>query len=292
MNGKTIDDRVLERYLLNELPGDQIKEINRRLESDGDLKQRVAQLKESNNAILDRYPPESQVREILDRLDRHRREELIINNESASASAGSRVWGKPKWLLIASPALAAVLVFFIFFPLTKPVTDPTDTNPIPIGDTRIKGTQSLDMSKPNLLVYRKVKDHAEILKQGVNAKAGDLLQLAYTVPDAIHGVILSIDGNAAVTLHFPGDVKGSTQLEANQKILLENAYELDDAPGFERFFFITAHRAIDVESVMKGAKDLARHGDHGRSGTIRWNHPDHLVTSQQTSILIIKGDES
>ncbi|MCP4157377.1 MAG: ActD protein, partial [bacterium] len=40
-------------------------------------------------------------------------------------------------------------------------------------------------------------------------------------------------------------------------ILLPNAIELDDAPGFERFFFITSTTPIDVPALLTTAEKLA-----------------------------------
>ena len=69
--------------------------------------------------------------------------------------------------------------------------------------TRIKGTEKIDVSKPHILVHRKVNDTVELLESGDEAKAGDLLQIAYVSAGADYGVILSIDGRGVVTLHYP-----------------------------------------------------------------------------------------
>jgi len=71
-------------------------------------------------------------------------------------------------------------------------------------------------------------------------------------------VILSIDGAGTVTLHFPEQAEAETGLEPNKKFNLSQAIELDDAPLFERFFFVTSAAPIDVRDVLKSAADLAR----------------------------------
>ena len=45
-----------------------------------------------------------------------------------------------------------------------------------------------------------------------------------------------------------------------------NAYALDDAPRFERFFFFTANEPIDVHAGMEALRDLAKSDDalHGK----------------------------
>ena len=74
------------------------------------------------------------------------------------------------------------------------------------------------------------------------------------------GVIVSIDGNGAVTLHAPRDAATSSVLEPEGATLLPDAYELDDAPHFERFFFVTAAERIPVRTVLDAARTLAGQG--------------------------------
>lgn len=69
--------------------------------------------------------------------------------------------------------------------------------------------------------------------------------------------------------------------------MLANAYKLDDAPEFERFFFITSDAEIDVEDILKRAKALANDSHGAKTGNIRLPH-----SFKQFSILIIKGTPS
>jgi hypothetical protein len=41
-------------------------------------------------------------------------------------------------------------------------------------------------------------------------------------------------------------------------VALPHAYELDDAPGFERFFLVTCARAFSVQPVLDAAHAVAR----------------------------------
>jgi hypothetical protein len=127
----------------------------------------------------------------------------------------------------------------------------------------------------------------ELLKNGVKAKAGDLLQIAYESAREIYGVILSIDGNGIVTLHYPEREDQSTVLKKGKKELLGSSYELDNAPGFERFFFITSMSEIDVADVIQKAKRLAQDVKRAKTGNIELIDP-----FKQTSILIIKGEKN
>ena len=124
-----------------------------------------------------------------------------------------------------------------------------------------------------------------LLKSGAKAKQGDLLQIAYISAGENFGVIFSIDGNGAVTLHYPEHKKQSTFLKKEKKVLLESAYELDDAPGFERFFFITSPAPINVDGVLKKAWELARDPNLAETANIELKQ-----SFKQTSVLIEKGD--
>jgi len=122
------------------------------------------------------------------------------------------------------------------------------------------------------------------LSDGDQARAGDLLQLAYVATEESYGMIFSIDGRGVITLHFPEDKGESTQLELNKQFSLPNAIELDDAPGFERFFFLTSGSPIDVHAVFNAVKDAARDPEQVRQTGL--DLPESL---KQYSILILKG---
>jgi hypothetical protein len=102
-----------------------------------------------------------------------------------------------------------------------------------------------------------------------------------------YGLILSVDGRGGVTLHFPAEKDGSSLLVLNKKTALPHAIELDDAPGFERFFLITSGFPIDVEDVLKKAENLARDPERVRQGRL-----DLAEDIRQYSVLILKGESS
>lgn len=266
MRNKKIHSWELEQYILRELPKERLAEIDTQLKEDPALREEIELLKNSNNEILAQYPPDSAVPRILDRVH------LEKTRENYSRSPFF------KRLLIAAPAFAAVIILFLMLPVIKDILGPGTPG------TRLKGEDGIDMTKPNLLVYRQTKDQPELLKKGVVAGAGDLLQIAYVAGEQSHGVILSMDGNGVVTLHFPDGKTGTTTLEKKKKILLGSSYELDDAPAFERFFFITSQSEIDVKKVLAQAKKLAGHGDLAQTGNIELQDP-----LKQTSFLVIKG---
>lgn len=274
---KKIHEHVLEQYLLGELPVDRVMDIEKRLQADRGLREKIDSLKKSNIDILKKYFPGSVVPEIMNRYESEVRRTKKVSR------------AKPLFLrrlLYASPAFALVLILILFvFPIHKKDVGPVSSINV-AESTRVKGTQGIDLSKPNLLIHRKTDDHIELLKNGARAKAGDLLQLAYTVPGEFYGVIFSIDGRGVVTLHFPEEKSESTALKQDKKILLPHAYELDNAPGFERFFFITSKSAVNTAKILEKAESLAKNPDRARVENIEVDE-----TLNQYSILIEKENK-
>jgi hypothetical protein len=83
--------------------------------------------------------------------------------------------------------------------------------------------------------------------------ARDLLQISYNAAGEGFGVVISIDGRGVVTRHLPEEGGVSTKLGSGD-IPLPNAYELDDAPRFECFYFITGEAPFAVDAVINAAK--------------------------------------
>jgi len=140
-------------------------------------------------------------------------------------------------LAAATVAVTALLVFFA----------------LPDAD-RIKGD-----SHPALTIYRDKPSGPERLADGDLARAGDLLRVGYTPAGRAYGVILSIDGRGVLTMHLPpNEAKAVSLVQGATPTLLDRAYELDDAPKIERFYFITGAKPFDVTPILTAAR--AAHG--------------------------------
>ena len=267
MKDREIKAWELERYLLGELTEQRMREIEQLKEENPEIQKEIERLRQSSRDILEKYPVESMVPEIL-RLYEEAREKKVVREQARPI-----FWRR---FLYAVPALAAALVLlFVVLFKTGPET----------FETRIKGEDAVDMTKTQIIIYRKKAGEAEILKNGDPAQAGDLLQIAYVPAGKAYGVIFSIDGNGIVTLHFPEERDGSSLLKEEQKILLGASYELDDAPGFERFFFVTSMSEINVQDILERAEALAESPDLAKQGIFALP-----VTYSQFSILLNKGE--
>lgn len=269
MNKETISEYYLERYVIGELPDEEKEKIRKLSSCDPDIRAVLNHIRSSDSDILALYPPLTVKAGLLRVLaDRPKRAFPL----------------KP--VLTVSSVAAAFLVLFLILPLLKkkPRIIYSDTKK---DVTLIKGIPTVDLSRTQLLVYRQLQESVEILSDGHHARTGDLLQLAYVATDAGYGMILSIDGRGTVTLHLPESQGESTKLERGKQSLLPNAIELDDAPRFERFFFLTSNSPIDVEGVLKEARNLAKNSAQVQQQNI--NLPEHF---RQYSVLILKGEGS
>jgi hypothetical protein len=230
---QTISDLQLEQYALGELSGAQELRVREELGRDVSLRARLSAIEDSNKEILAAYPPEQIVAQIKEKLFR----------QGATAARAPRRVNVLTWAL---PAAAMVAIFLSFFIVREGVVP---------DETRLKGMT------PHLNVFRKTMRGAEELPAGVLARRGDVLQLAYSAGEAKFGVILSVDGRGTVTWHVPSGYSGGSlsapSLDPKGQVVLPAAYELDDAPGFERFFFVYSSKPFDVASVDRAARALA-----------------------------------
>ena len=282
MSEERFSDFYLERYALGELPADMMEEIRGRVASDPALRAALDEIEASNRDILERYP----VSRIKERLDARAAAGRVLERP-----AGFLPW--KRLLTLSSVCATAALLLVLVFPLVKKEFGGRGGTVLaPIDDTRIKGngtgSQAVDLSTTQLLVHRKTGESVELLKNGDLARPGDLLQLAYVSAGEMYGIILSIDGKGVVTMHFPVDGAAvGAALETHQKVLLPDAIELDDAPVFERFFFVSSESPLDPAAILNEARDLAARPDRGLSGSLIL--PDGV---RQYSILILKGERS
>jgi len=315
MQKEVISEYYLERYALGELPGEEAAEISRLASTDAELQAALDEIESSNREILALYPPpmvkaslstqlaaleekpdvdsekisEDTVESASEKLKETLPEEPAAMPSETPAEKLSKKWKKsfPLRPILAISSVAAILLaVLLILPILKQkpgIVQPDGEHDV----TLIKGIPKVDLSVTQLLVYRKIQGKVEILSDGDKAKAGDLLQLAYVATEETketHGMILSVDGRGVITLHYPESKDKSTQLELNKQFSLPNAIELDDAPGFERFVFLTSGSPIDVEAVLTSLKNTIRDPEQVKKRNL--DLPENL---NQYSILILKG---
>jgi len=238
-----VTDWQLERYLLRELPAEENEWIRRQLEEDETVAKRLELLEESNREILRAYPPETMASRIRRRCEKERAD--------ASRTIRSRTIKVVSYTL---PAAAAVALLITLTPLAEWLRGPEAG----LATVRLKGVDG------SLAVYRRIAGGAEKLSGGSLARQNDVIRLAYRSGGARYGIILSVDGRGVITWHLPEDSGGlpdrAPPLTDGGEVALGSAYVLDDAPAFERFFFVFSDRPFRTSSVVEAARRLVSSG--------------------------------
>jgi hypothetical protein len=237
-----VSDIMLERYRLGELPPREREPLDARLPHDDDLRARLDALQRSDEAIRRAHVPELLTAGIRARLE--------------AAGPSTEAAQRHRAMYWAAPALlgALVLLLIAVVPRTAERGDRGDGMSTAAGTTedRIKGLH------PTLTFYRRTANGSETLADGAVAHTGDLLRVGYRAAGRAYGVIVSVDGRRHVTLHLPSHGDRAAPLKHEPTVLLDDAYELDDAPLWERFYFVTSDEPFTVQSVLAAAEQAAR----------------------------------
>ncbi|NOY08096.1 MAG: hypothetical protein GXP33_04560 [Spirochaetes bacterium] len=237
MQTENIPDIFYEKFILDELPLRRYKELLKAENTD----KKITGLKESNSVILDKYPPEIICRSIKMRLKEKRK---LNKLHILFPFFYSR-----KFLLVITAVF--VLSFIGIIQIKYAGVSAKDSVKSGIETTRIKGLS------PYIKIYKETKNGPVLLGNNSLVKINDILQLSYNSAGYRYGIIFSIDGNGTISLHFPEADTASALLKTGMEVPLPYAYELDDAPYFERFFLVTSNSGINVDKFLKYAKKLS-----------------------------------
>jgi hypothetical protein len=247
--GERVPDLLLEQYALGELSIAERARVAALLAADRGLRGRLGELRRSNEEILAQYEPAEIAAAV-------RRRMLV--GEASPIGGGALRGAKPRRFRLgpslAFPAAAAVLVLAGAV-MARGFLSPSQ------GDVIVsKG------GAPGLFVYERAASGPALLADGASAAAGDVLQIKYAAGSARYGAIASLDGRGGVTWHLPAGYDGS----AGSPVLapsidekggaLGTAYELDDAPSFERFFIVSSRDDFDLSLVSSALRDLSLSG--------------------------------
>jgi len=238
-----IPDWKLERFLTGDLPEEEMNKLRELEANDAVFANRVKMLREDNKAILSKLPFEK----------------LAANLGTVTETAGTAAKNAPRFTLVKFAA-AAMFVFAIalvaFFAQreTSVMNERVGSDVANVNgsqntqvalaenesDTRIKGLEA------RMEVWKKTPAGIVQLNDLDSVGEGDEIQLRYAVPEKCFGLLFSMDGNGALTLHMGDGVK-AIELAPGKMNSLPFAYKLDDAPYFEKFFFVTSPKEFAVE---------------------------------------------
>ncbi len=225
-----IPDWMLERFRLDELVPAERAQVEQALAADPALRSRLEQLDADSREILATYPAA--------------RFAAGVQRRQEQPSPKAPSW---RWSFAAVPAFALALLVAVVF-----VRPPGSTDEI-----LLKGD-------PSLALFRLTASGPERLADQAQVHAHELVQVVFNAAGAEHAVVLSVDGAGHATLHAPTD--GQTRVEAGQRTLPES-FELDDAPGFERFFLVVDARPLSTAALLRAAAALAQ-GPEARTGPL------------------------
>ena len=240
-----IPDWKLERYLTGDLPESEMREIREMEATDEIFAGRVKMLREDNRAILKKMP--------FERLS-EKMEARELGSGRGTNGAGNVVSFKFVKIAAAAALVLAVVSVALFSQreivpaqssdgaqvMDVAMVDAATAND-EVGDTRIKGLNA------RMEVWKKTGDSAVQMSNLDEAREGDEIQLRYAVPEKCFGMLFSLDGNGTLTMHM-GDGSQAIALEPGKMTTLPFAYKLDNAPKFEKFFFVTSREAFDVDA--------------------------------------------
>jgi hypothetical protein len=245
-----------EQIFLHEKDAGDLSDGRKASLSESTLQGELDSIKRSNEEILETYTAEAMREAVMRKMGASAAAAPFALTGQADPSAGKATARPPlrfrSFVAMASAAACLAIAAFIVVPKA--------------GD-RVAGSGLLALAErakgdgPKLFIYLKDGNKAVELEDGSAVKQGDLLQLSYIAAGEQYGFILSIDGNGTVTSHYPDSGASSAKLTASGEVPLDFAYELDDAPSFERFFFITGQKPFTVASFMENIRMRSRIGD-------------------------------
>jgi len=222
-----VPDLWLEQYVLGELDEARIAVITRELTHSPSLRVRLEALERSDREIRAAYPPSRLGADVTARAGVRRARRPAVLALAAAAAIG--LVATP-WLWSASGRLGE----------SRSAAAPSSS-----PDDRVKGTGAA------LAVYRQTPAGSEALRDGDRGRAGDLLRIGYQASRAGFGTILSVDGSGAVTRHYPLDGSTAAPLAAGALVLLDEAFELDAAPRWERFHLFASESPFDLDPLIR-----------------------------------------
>ena len=238
MNEIRISPFLLERYHIGEITNEEKHFVEEALAGNEPLAAALADLDRADNDFYRRFP---------------REKFFPAGQDSRPSQRRSRRKTRPfVWVICAAALVMVVALPMLLF-----------MNPrrAEFGE-RMKGA-NVDSNSIELSIYLRGNSLGEVIKLTDQAgiHEGNTIQLVYRVPGTDsaekYGVIFSIDGRSYVTMHYPVTPWQSTLLVSGRSVPLDEAFILDDAPGYEIFFFVAGDAPIDVRSILATARQLA-----------------------------------
>ena len=185
---------------------------------------RIQTLKESNAEFLKAHPAEHVFRD------------MVYSQRKTGSARGLQI------AAIITVLLGVMAIAYLKFQPTEimnGVDKMGSTSGTEVASVRIKGLPT------RFEVWKKTGDSAIQMQDRDSVIAGDELQIRYAFAEKCFGLLFSMDGNGVITIHI-GQDNNAVELAPQGIKFLPTAYKLDNAPYFEKFFFLTAGEAFSI----------------------------------------------
>lgn len=257
-----IPDWKLEKYLTGDLPAEEMREIREMEATDEIFAGRVKMLREDNAAILKRLP--------FEKLS----EKIATMPGRSNAGVGNTVRVNFRLVKLAAAAALVLAVVTVALFSQRSLSEQGGTvlaNNAKMANS-VNGAQVMEVAmvdasgagddglrikglSARMEVWKKTGDSAVQMENLGEAREGDEIQLRYAVAEKCFGLLFSMDGNGTITIHM-GHENRAVELEPGKMTTLPFAYKLDNAPKFEKFFFLTSKdefelNAGDIDASLK-----------------------------------------
>ena len=240
-----IPDWKLEKYLTGDLPAEEMREIREMEAADEIFANRVKMLREDNAAILKRLP--------FEKLS----EKIAAMPGRSNAGAGNMVRVNFKLVKFAAAAALVLAVMTVAVFSQRSLSEQGGTVLVTAANTQVMEVAMADASgddgvrikglSARMEVWKKTGDSAVQMENLGEAREGDEIQLRYAVAEKCFGLLFSMDGNGTITMHM-GHGNRAVELEPGKMTTLPFAYKLDNAPKFEKFFFLTSKNEFELNA--------------------------------------------
>ena len=232
-------DFDLEQYALGELDAGRRRMLDACLADDAELRARIVAIEQSNHAILNKYSAEYMAAQIE---NRRKSDHLHTTGRAPIQMRSTLAWAKWSYAL---PVVAVSLLSLVMLRQGLAPHTPDAMLASAVEDVAMERAKGRNTA---LRIFRKTAQGAEQLNDRESARSGDILQLQYVAEGAAFGMIFSVDGNGTVTHHTSKDAH-AIALVKGAAVALNGAYELDNAPRFERFFFVKGSRSFSFKEL-------------------------------------------
>ena len=241
-----IPDWKLERYLTGDLPESDMREIREMEAADEIFANRVKMLREDNAAILKKLP--------FEKLS----EKIAMMPGRSNAGAGNTELVNFKLVKLAAAAALVLAVVTVALFSQRSLSEQSGTvlannadgsQVMEVAMADVSGDDGLRIKglSARMEVWKKTGDSAVQMENLGEAREGDEIQLRYAVAEKCFGLLFSMDGNGTITMHM-GHENRAVELEPGKMTTLPFAYKLDNAPKFEKFFFLTSKNEFELNA--------------------------------------------